>query len=434
MTAARICVGLAIPLVCLAICLARETTEVEGEHEVRGIGRELVAAFAAEPQDLARLFAPGFLKELEARRLTIEDAFRSLHARHGSAREFRVLAMTGPYAAEIEFVFANGVRKPARIVLDARPPHRILGLEFRADIRSDDSFAAVSADLRKLPGKAGFSLRQLAPEAKILAEVLPEEPFAVASTMKLVVLAVLADDIAQGKRRWSDVIPLRRAWASLPAGIVQDWPDGAPITLHTLATLMMSRSDNTAADHLIRTLGRERIEQFQEDLGLRCAHRNRPFLLTAESFKLKLVLEQPEQMAYAKADQEARRQLLAGAVAAASLTRPRGLGQPQHIESIDWFYSPADLVRTLDYLRRHQLAEDILPLLAITRGLSLDEHRWPYVGFKGGAEPGVVNFALLVRRRDGRWYALAIAWNHSDGDVDRSLLVVYAQRLLQLIP
>lgn len=44
---------------------------------------------------------------------------------------------------------------------------------------------------------------------------------------------------------------------SLPGGILQNWPKGAPLTLHTLAGLMISQSDNTAADTLLEILGRD---------------------------------------------------------------------------------------------------------------------------------------------------------------------------------
>ncbi len=430
----RSCVGISGLLILIGLWEAPQAREIEGEQEIRAVGKELLAAFSAEPRNLDRLFSAGFLKELEARRLSVVEAFRALHAQHGKGVEFHVLGMTGPYTAEVEFVFANGVRKPARLVLDVRPPHPILGLEFRADVRSDDSFASVIKDLQNLPGKAGLCLRQLSPEPRSLAEHLPDEPFAVASSMKLIVLAVLADEIAAKARHWSDVVPVRRAWASLPAGLVQDWPDGSPVTLHTLATLMISRSDNTAADHLIRILGRERVEQSQAAWGLRHAERNRPFLLTSDMFKLKLVMPPAEQQAFVAADGAGRRRLLEGPIAEASLARHRGLGPPQLIDSVEWFYSPADMVRVLDHLRKHPLSEDLLPLLAISRGVSVDDLRWNYVGFKGGMEPGVVNFCLLLRDRRDRWYALAIAWNRSDGEVDRSLLVVYTQRLLRLIP
>ena len=43
--------------------------------------------------------------------------------------------------------------------------------------------------------------------------------------------------------------------------MAQDWPKGAPVTLHTLATLMISISDNTATDQLIAIVGRDAIAE-----------------------------------------------------------------------------------------------------------------------------------------------------------------------------
>jgi beta-lactamase class A len=263
----------------------------------------------------------------------------------------------------------------------------------------------------------------------VIAAYRADQPLAVASSMKLIVLAALAEEIAAKKRAWSDVVPVQRAWASLPAGVVQDWPDGSPVTLHTLATLMISRSDNTAADHLIRVLGRERIEEVQKTLGLQGGPRNEPFLLTGEMFKLKLVMSPAERDAYAQADRAGRRKLLETTVAQAKLDQPRGLGLPQAIDQIEWFLTPADLCKLLDRLRQ---TPELKELVTINRGLSLDEAHWTTIGFKGGAEPGVLNFSVLLQDRHGRWFALVIGWNNPKADVDRTQLVLFSQRLLRL--
>jgi hypothetical protein len=406
--------------------------DFEGEREIRAAAQSLVPAFTAEPTQLREAFAPALLKELDGRSLRIEDVFRSLHEKHGKAQEYRLIRMVGPYTAEIEFVFGKGLRKPTRLALDHRAPHAITGLEFRAEVKGDDSYGAIIEDLRKLPGRVGFKLCELAPQPRTLAELNSEEPLAVASSMKLVILAAVAEEVAQGKRSWPDVVKVRGDWASLPAGVVQDWPDGSPVTLHSLATLMASRSDNTAADHLLRILGRDRIERMQADLNLRGASRNRPFLTTSEMFKLKLVLPAADQRAYAEADEAGRRRLLETQVAEASLARHRGLGAPQAIDSIEWFYSPDDLIKVLDFLRSRQCAPEARQMLAITRGLAIDEGNWKYIGFKGGAEPGVLNFSVLLQDRKDRWLALAMGWNNPEDDVDRTLLSVLAQRLLWL--
>ncbi|NMB11632.1 MAG: serine hydrolase [Firmicutes bacterium] len=53
----------------------------------------------------------------------------------------------------------------------------------------------------------------------------------------------------------SSVIELKSDYISLPSGMLQEWPVGSPITLHTLASLMSSISNNTATNALIDVEG-----------------------------------------------------------------------------------------------------------------------------------------------------------------------------------
>jgi hypothetical protein len=47
-------------------------------------------------------------------------------------------------------------------------------------------------------------------------------------------------EIAAGMLQWEQVINLEASWKSLPSGILQNWPDGSPLTLQTLASLAVS--------------------------------------------------------------------------------------------------------------------------------------------------------------------------------------------------
>src|SRR5205085_7243909 len=108
----------------------------------------------------------------------------------------------------------------------------------------------------------------LAPEASYLVtkngEALyslnPDTALAVGSAFKLGVLKALKDQIDAGTRKWSDVVELQASDISLPSGTLQIWPVGSPFTLHTLAGLMISISDNTAADMLLKLVGRDKVE------------------------------------------------------------------------------------------------------------------------------------------------------------------------------
>ena len=113
----------------------------------------------------------------------------------------------------------------------------------------------------------------------------------------------LAREIAAGKRRWSDVVPLGAR--SFPGGTMQDWPQRAPVTLQTLATMMISISDNTATDTLMRLLGREAIAAEVVASGHSAPSRMLPMLTTIEAFALKA--GDPARAAeYARADDKAQ--------------------------------------------------------------------------------------------------------------------------------
>ena len=81
---------------------------------------------------------------------------------------------------------------------------------------------------------------------------------AIGSTFKLYVLGAIAEDVAAGKGAWTDLVEIRDDMKSLPSGTMQLLPEGTKKPVADFAMQMISISDNTAADHLIRHAGRER--------------------------------------------------------------------------------------------------------------------------------------------------------------------------------
>jgi hypothetical protein len=216
---------------------------------------------------------------------------------------------------------------------------------------------------------------------------------------------------------------------------MQDWPEGAPATLHTLAALMISRSDNTATDLLLHAAGRENVEAMMERIGIAAAARNRPFLSTAEAFALK---GGPPALAQAwiAGNEAARRRLLAGAVAAVplgSIDLARFVAAPAHIESVEWFASAADLARVMDWFRR-EVSSEARAILGISPGPTVRRAEGEtYIGFKGGSETGVINLTWLVRSEAGVWHAVAATWNDPAAPVDNDRFLALASRAVQLV-
>jgi hypothetical protein len=283
-----------------------------------------------------------------------------------------------------------------------------------------------------LPGRVSFQVSRLDRDARVLAAHQPDAILAVGGVAVLLVVGTLVDDLAAGRRTWADVVTLQERWKSLPPGILQDWPGGSPLTLHTLATLAVSRDDLTAADHLLLALGREAVEQRQDALGVIEPAFNIPFLASREQL---LIKHGPDLDAFLAKDALGRRAYLA----AGNITRQKlDAISPTNasVHGLGWFASAADLVRVLDWLRAATEggeASRARRVLGIEPGPARpDKQAWPYVGFKGGREPGVLSLAYLLRSAKGGWYALAACWNDETAPLDEARFVSLVARAIEL--
>ncbi|MEA2786391.1 MAG: hypothetical protein QOF71_2495, partial [Candidatus Eremiobacteraeota bacterium] len=228
-------------------------------------------------------------------------------------------------------------------------------------------------------------LRELRPATGTLSYVILEgrteraaleasAPLAVGSAFKLAVLAAVRDEIARGRRHWTDVVPLDARWKTLPSGVIRTWPDNTPITLATYAAEMISISDNTAADALVRLAGPAALAPY--------AFRNAPFLTTREMFVLKSTPGAAQREAYLAARTPAARAAVLRAVDALPLP---GVAQlvSTPILAIEWQYSVRELC---DLMGR--VAD--LPLMSINPGVA-DPASFRSVAFKGGSDTGIIN-------------------------------------------
>jgi len=412
----------------LLIGLAAPAAAAEPSPEMKVRAAELIRVLRAEEAPEA-LFAPSFLAQIPAAQVNAIGAqLREAYGPPGA-----VVAIEAKDAASATLIVDfPKARARVELVLEPAAPHRVIGLLIAKIEAKAETLEALAPALRGLPGRAGGAAARLGdgPPTFVLAE-RAEEPFAIGSDFKLFVLAELVREIHAGERRWSDVA--RLSARSLPSGILQAWPEGAPLTLHTLAALMISRSDNSAADTLLAVLGRDKVERLLPALGVRAAARDRPLLATREAFLLKA--GDPARLAaWRAADEAGRRRLLAAmaGTGVASLDAGRFMAKPLAIDEVEWFASPADLVRTLDWIRRSG-DRTALAILAIEPGIPGAAADFAYVGYKGGSEPGVLAMAFLVRRKDGAWAAAAAAWNDPAAPVDAAQLPALMGRLLTLL-
>lgn len=378
----------------------------------------------AEPE---ALFSPAFLAQVPPAQ--VKAVSSQLSASHGGARGVERIEPKGERAGTVWVEFERA-RVRLELAVAEAPPHHIEGLLVAGVEAKAEDVAGLFGELVGLPGEVSLMaarLEEAGPDAFLTEKA--DRPLAIGSAFKLFVLAELVRAVKAGEREWSDVVALDRR--SLPSGILQDWPAGSPLTLHSLAALMISRSDNSATDTLIHALGRDKVEAMLATIVLAAAPRNRPFLTTREAFALKLGPE--ERLArWAAADEARRRAMLAELQGAAVDVSGLGAG-PKAIDTVEWFASPADLVRTLDWLRRSG-DQAALAILAINPGLGrAASEGFDYLGFKGGSEPGVINMSFLLRQKSGRWLALSVTWNNGGAPLDEGRFVALVARLVSMM-
>lgn len=376
-------------------------------------------------------FTEEFLSQVSFDKLTgvIQENSKLL----GEIERIRICRIHSPGIAEYELISKSGRRLRAFVQVELTQPHRLNILRFDKIDLGEDSWDKLQVDIQRLPGDHAASVWKIAPTRTRLFSRNSNEPLAVGSSFKLLVLSLLCDEITSGKRKWSDTFPLKENLRSLPSGMMQDWPVGSPVTLHTFATLMVSRSDNTAADHIMHILGREKLEKHQQEVQVHFPERNRPFLRTGELFKIKLVLPAFQTSAYAHRSEEEKRKFLSEAERV-ELKNPRVYSAPVSNDIIEWFFTTDDLCRIMERLQKPTLQNEALPLLSITKPFDIDDHSWEQLAFKGGAELGVLNLTLLGKlRRKDEWYTLSFTWNRYDQPLNEQVWINLVGRALRLL-
>jgi len=425
--------AIALMLAAMATCPAdAQTSAAQGQPaeptalEARSL--QVVELLNGEVQPEA-IFTPGFRAAIADAQIRTLSA--NLTAQFGRALEVSVLVPREGTRAALEIRFERGIAKGG-IVLDPADNNRISELRFTSvdsQAVAGDTPEKIAADLAALPGTVNAWFGPLGGAPLISRN--PDMPLALGSAFKLYVLAALAEDVKAGKRKWTDVVPLTEK--SYPSGQLQDWPQGAPVTLHTLASLMISISDNTATDQLIKVLGKARIFKLMKDSGHSDPQRNTPFLTTRELFVLK-ASDRERIAGWRKSDAVRRAEILS---AIATQTPPldevnAAFGNGPKALDIEWFASPADLARLFARMRNTADLRAFEILAISPSATDAIKAQWRYVGFKGGSEPGVLNLTWLLTDKAGRNWVLTLGWNNPEAVVDEGKLEAIAQRILLL--
>lgn len=375
--------------------------------------------------DFEEYFAPAFKAQVP--KAQFDQIGQQLKAQFGAAVKVERVSATSPYAATVELGFEKGVGA-VNIVIDPAAPHRVTGLLLARIEPRGDTIAKIEAEIRALPGTAAFGVYALGDDVAPVNELAGSQPMPIGSAFKLWVLAEAARQVNAGARKWSDVVALGPR--SLPSGISQRWPAGAPVTLHTLATLMISISDNTATDTLLTALGRDKVDAMVAQTGIANPAATLPVLTTMEAFQLKAPANADLAAGWRAAGPDGRRKLLADNRARLAATKidPAMFADKPVVPDIEWFASPRDEAAVLNWLRTRG-GDQALAILAVNPGTP-SAALFDYAGFKGGSEPGVIFMSWLVKTKKGNWYAVTGGWTRRDAAVDERGFAMLMSRLL----
>jgi len=408
--------------------IASETTQAAEPTALEARAAQVVALLNGEVTP-AEIFTPAFRAAIADAQ--IRELSANLTGQFGRALAVRLLLPREGTRAAFEIQLERGVAKGA-FALDRADNNRINELRFT----SVDSVAVagdtpeqIAADLAALPGSVNAWFGPLGGTPVISRNA--DQPLALGSAAKLYVLAALAEDVKAGKRKWSDVVPLTER--SYPSGQLQDWPKGAPMTLHTLASLMISISDNTATDQLIKVLGRARILRLMKDSGHTDPAANDPFLTTRELFVLKTWGR--EALDQWRAGPSAENVPLVALLGSANPTLDEVNAAFAHgpkALDIEWFAAPADLARLFAHMRKTAAPEAFRIMAINPSATDAILANWRYIGYKGGSEPGVLNLTWLLTDKQGRDWVLTLGWNNPAAVLDEGKLEAIAQRILLL--
>ena len=356
-------------------------------------------------KNLKAVISPTIMDKLPPKK--IEEGLKSIQKEDGKCLEIKKLSEKNKYS-----IVTKKAERDLSLYLDGKD--QIIGIWFGAAKLKNDSIKALMKDLKGLQGKS--NLYAIKNNQKVLFRHNEDSNLAIGSTFKIWVLVSLIKYLDERKLSWSEVITIPKNGYSLPSGILQDWPVDSPLTFNTLATLMISRSDNTATDTLIEFLGRGRVERDYPG--------TKPLLKTSEMFKLKGLKNGDWIDRYLSKALKGKKRVL-NRLKGQKLSNVEFPTEPTEVDKIEWFVNPIDICGTL-YVLKDQKALQVNPGL-------FKKKDFKTISYKGGSEPGVINYSHLVQLKSGDYICIAGSWVNTKKAVDENKFATFHTRLMDLL-
>lgn len=134
-------------------------------------------------------------------------------------------------------------------------------------------YSEIQSMVEELPGKIGVYYLNLSTGSTFSYNA--HEEFLAASIIKLPLLAAVYQEFQEGRLKKDDIIKLASEDKVPGCGVLSMMHDDLEITIADLCSLMISISDNTATNILIKTLGFPALSASFAKLGLKATRLNR---------------------------------------------------------------------------------------------------------------------------------------------------------------
>lgn len=251
------------------------------------------------------------------------------------------------------------------------------------------------------------------------------------SMFKLYVLGAVVQAVKDGKLSWDQQLTVSKDVKSLPSGQLQDAPDGTKVTVQHAAELMISVSDNTAADMLIGAVGGPAVEKAVVATGASHQALLTPFLKTRQMFDLDgdatlrtawartaaglINTQTGAVMAPSAAQVATREQILTQLPAGPPSISGLG-GKPGWTDGLEWYASAVDLCRAhaaLQAMAATPAGKPVQQILSKNPGVDVGTG-WKYVAYKGGSDTGVLGGSWYLQAKDGSSRVLVMQLSSTD--------------------
>lgn len=339
----------------------------------------------------------------------------------GVCANYSFVKAEAPYET---YRFTSATGRYAELKLSANTAGNIDGLLIDKVIFPDvvvDTIDQLNSQLSQLDVQAAVTIEGFdAQNKKFQYNAAAAQPLG--SIFKLYVLGALADSVSRGTHTWDELSPIKDEWKSLPSGVMQTYSSGQSVSLKDYAEFMIKISDNTATDHLIHILGRSVVEDQLVPMGNDYPERNKPFLTTAEMFKIKWAAPVTLIDSYIQGDHSSKQNYVEKDIAAIPFdaigTNGVSMSSPAYIHQIEWFASTNSICKAHKYLKEQNSPEVFAALSQNVPSVEVGPtSHWKYGGYKGGSEPGVLTMSYLLQTQSGKWGCVSVALNSEQKDI-----------------